>query len=255
MYRSTSEAAPIRCPAFPPARSSPGRVPVKNLTPLGHSAAQRAVHRHGQRRLQLRPGLQGQPGLRGHLRGLPDHRLHEPVNPIQIVNYTGCNVGQGDVIVYGNLLIRSWDAEASATSTCAGQLVGAGLRGHPHLRHRRPGEPGVGPALRFADNGHATPARWNGCGSHTATAVPDPARGFLYIYNGGSNSNCPGIDIFGSRSPTRPTRRDPAPGIDAPASRRQHSCHDNNVLMNVGGTASATRCARAATASRCSSST
>ena len=47
----------------------------------------------------------------------------------QIVNYTGCNVGQGDVIVYGNLLIRSWDPTASATSTCAGQLVGQGFEG------------------------------------------------------------------------------------------------------------------------------
>ena len=30
--------------------------------------------------------------------------------PTQILNYTGCNVGQGDVIVYENILIRSWDA-------------------------------------------------------------------------------------------------------------------------------------------------
>ena len=35
-----------------------------------------------------------------------------------------------------------------------------------------------------------------GCGSHTATAVPDEARGNLYIYNGGSSGTCNGIDIF-----------------------------------------------------------
>ena len=35
-----------------------------------------------------------------------------------------------------------------------------------------------------------------GCGSHTATAVPDEARGFLYVYNGGSSGTCQGIEIF-----------------------------------------------------------
>ena len=39
-----------------------------------------------------------------------------------------------------------------------------------------------------------------GCGSHTATAVPDAARGNLYIYNGGSSGTCTGIDIVASRS-------------------------------------------------------
>ena len=69
----------------------------------------------------------------------------DKTNPTEVVNYTGCNVGQGDVIVYGNLVIRSWDSPASATSTCAGQLVGAGLRGHPRLRHLQPGRAEVRP--------------------------------------------------------------------------------------------------------------
>ena len=51
-------------------------------------------------------------------------------NPTQLLNYTGCNVGQGDVIVYENILIRSWDSAANHTdATCAGQLVGAGFEG------------------------------------------------------------------------------------------------------------------------------
>jgi len=51
--------------------------------------------------------------------------------------------------------------------------------------------------MRFDDNGmDPGPLQNQGCGSHTATAVPDPARDALYIYNGGSSGNCEGIDIF-----------------------------------------------------------
>ena len=71
-----------------------------------------------------------------------------------------------------------------------------------------------------------------GCGSHTATAVPDEARGNLYIYNGGSSGTCTGIDIVRDQD-LRPDRR------HVSSSRphgRPRQCHDNNVLLNVGGT-------------------
>ena len=77
--------------------------------------------------------------------------------------------------------------------------------------------------------------------------MPDPARGFLYIYNGGSSGNCRGIDIF-RISLTSPTLSNPGDvavigrasnqGIDARTGVTRtgnNSCHDNNVLMNVGG--------------------
>ena len=43
--------------------------------------------------------------------------------------------------------------------------------------------------LRFASP-TGNPDGRTGCGSHTATAVPDEASGNLYIYNGGSNGAC-----------------------------------------------------------------
>ena len=93
-----------------------------------------------------------------------------PSNPIQKVNYTGCNVGQGDVIVYGNLVIRSWDAEASASSTCAGQLVGQGFEGIHIFDISNPSEPQFIRALRFADNG-MTEVR---CRTKAAARTPRP---------------------------------------------------------------------------------
>ena len=82
-----------------------------------------------------------------------------------------------------------------------------------------------------------------GCGSHTATAVPDPARDTLYIYNGGSCGTCDGIDIFKIKisdpSRSRLIGRASNEGIDARTGVTRvgnNSCHDNNVLLNVGGT-------------------
>ena len=59
--------------------------------------------------------------------------------------------------------------------------------------------------LRMAATGNEAGAP-AGCGSHTATAVPDKARGFLYIYNGGSSGTCNGIDIVRIK-PDQPDRR------------------------------------------------
>ena len=94
--------------------------------------------------------------------------------------------------------------------------------------------------LRMAATGNEAGAP-AGCGSHTATAVPDKARGYLYIYNGGSSGTCNGIDVV---------RISLADVTDAKYLRRVshgragNSCHDNNVLLNVGGgTSSYAMCA------------
>jgi len=86
--------------------------------------------------------------------------------------------------------------------------------------------------LRMANTGNETGAP-AGCGSHTATAVPDKARGYLYIYNGGSSGNCNGIDVvrikLSDLTDAKYLKR-------VTHGRAGSSCHDNNVLLNVGGT-------------------
>jgi PA domain-containing protein len=54
--------------------------------------------------------------------------------PREIINYAECSPGttqgnQGDVIVWDDILVRSWNSPATATSTCDGQLVGLGFEG------------------------------------------------------------------------------------------------------------------------------
>ncbi len=159
----------------------------------------------------------------------------DKTNPTQLSHVSGCTVPQGDVVVYGNILVRSWDSAAGSTAMCAGRSVPQGFEGVHIWNISNPAAPEYIRDLRFSATGTtvgspATPLV--GCGSHTATAVPDPARDYLYIYNGGSSGTCSGIDVFRIKisDPTDATviRR-------ASNGRPGESCHDNNVLMGVGG--------------------
>jgi hypothetical protein len=205
---------------------------IKNLTPLGYSA--RTIPYSGTGSSVYNSDLAFKDNLvfAGTYEGFRVIDATDKVHPTQLLNYTGCNVGQGDVIVYENILIRSWDAPASASSTCAGQAVGQGFEGIHIFDITDPTAPVMKKQLRMASTGNEAGAP-NGCGSHTATAVPDKARGYLYIYNGGSSGTCNGIDIV---------RISLADITDAKYLRRVthgragSSCHDNNVLLNVGGT-------------------
>jgi hypothetical protein len=60
--------------------------------------------------------------------------VSNPKKPQEIINYADCSPGttqgnQGDVIVWDDLLVRSWNSPATATSSCDGQLVGLGFEG------------------------------------------------------------------------------------------------------------------------------
>jgi hypothetical protein len=54
--------------------------------------------------------------------------------PREVINYAQCSPGttqgnQGDVVVWDDILVRSWNTPATATSSCDGQLVGEGFEG------------------------------------------------------------------------------------------------------------------------------
>ena len=125
---------------------------TSNMTPLGHT-------------LRVPPSptaladinsdmaFKGNLAFQGHWSGFRVIDVSDPANPVQIYNTEACRhtSGQGDVIVHGNILVRTWDSPATGTqagATCggeAGQRPGRpdGLRGHPHLGHLQPGGAGL----------------------------------------------------------------------------------------------------------------
>jgi hypothetical protein len=211
-----------------------------NMHPMGFSA--RAVPLNntvpGQGVFNSDLAFRGNLTFQGTYEGfrIIDHT--QPDNPVEIINYTGCTGGttvgnQGDVLVWGNLLIRSWNSPVSAANagiaSCGGVLVGQGFEGLNIFDISNPTNPVLIKNLRMAAD--TTPV---GCGSHTATLVPDLARGNIYVYNSASSGACPGIDIV------KIPLADPASAVFLRREPSGRSCHDTGVIL---GSANLAACA------------
>ena len=194
----------------------------QNMHPQGYSARvvplDNAVA--GQGRFNSDLAFWGQTAIQGTYNGFRIIDVSSPANPTELINYENCVGDQGDVLVWSNLLIRSWNSPASATASCGGQLVGAGFEGLHVFDISNPTAPVLVKAIRMSASTVPT-----GCGSHTATLVPDVARGNVYVYNSASSGACPGIDIvkipLADPAGAQFLRREPA----------GRSCHDTGVIL------------------------
>jgi hypothetical protein len=118
--------------------------------------------------------------------------ITEPDNPVEVNDFTGCVQGtttgnQGDVIVWENIVVRSWNSPTpSGGRFCGGVFTPAGQEGVHIFDVSDPASP---TGVAFVP----TP-----CGSHTATGVPDLANNRLLVYNSPSSGavGCRGIDII-----------------------------------------------------------
>lgn len=204
---------------------------TQEMHPLGFS--ERAVSLDntvpGQSIINSDLAFWGSLAFQGTYQGFRIIDISSPSNPVEIIDYAGCSGGttvgnQGDVLVWQNLLIRSWNSPVSAgnaaTASCGGQLVGQGFEGLSLFDISNPANPVLIKNLRMAADTVPT-----GCGSHTATLVPDAARGNVYVYNSGSSGACPGIDIV------KIPLADPASATFLRREPSGRSCHDTGVIL------------------------
>ena len=164
---------------------------TQNMHPMGFS--ERAVPLTGTGSGVFNSDLAfwGKLAFQGTYEGFRVIDITEPDNPVEIENFTGCVEGstvgnQGDVVVWEDILVRSWNSPAPAGgAACGGVTTPAGQEGLHVFDISDPTNP-VG--LTFV----ATP-----CGSHTASGVPDLANDRLLVYNSPSSgaTACRGIDI------------------------------------------------------------
>ena len=165
---------------------------TKNMHPQGYSP--RVVPTTGPTSSIFNSDLAfwGKMAVQGTYEGFRLIDVSDPENPSELVNFTGCVGGtttgnQGDVIVWDNILVRSWNNPApTGGAFCGGVFTPATQEGVHVFDISNPASP---VALAFV----ATP-----CGSHTATGVPDLANGRLLVYNSSSSGSpgCRGIDIL-----------------------------------------------------------
>jgi hypothetical protein len=194
----------------------------------------------------------GDLAFQGHWEGFRVLNISDPANPTQIVDYTHCNNdgaglggGQGDIIVWENLLVRGWNSNATATAYCGTDanndpipISRTGFEGIHIFDISNPASPKLVGEVDIDTDAAGKPAGIaEGCGSHTLTAVPDPANNTLYIYVGGSGNsattgNCGGMDLVKVplNNPAAADWYGRAEAIPAGAERGR-SCHDITVFM------------------------
>ena len=167
----------------------------------------------------------GDHAFNGNYDGFRIIDISDPQDPVEI-SHTRCQGNQGDIVVWENILVRSWNSPAPAATA-----------------------PGVTPAFPLADcDGTPVPAGFEGlhvfdisdkadpklltsvelpCGSHTATAVPDLANGRLIIYNQTSGGPCYSIDIV--EVPLAAPQE--ARLLRQQSLETEHACHDSGVIL------------------------
>jgi LVIVD repeat len=173
----------------------------------------------------------GDRAYQGTFKGFRIIDIDDPRNLVELIDYEDCGtVGQGDIVVWGNVLVRSWDVNTGAAgSSCDGHPVPAGFEGLHVFDISNPGNPELKASIDLA------------CGSHTASGVPDLRNRRLLVYSTPSSSNCEGIDIvevplsrpdqselvgFEQSDPRRPNGT-VRPGQTNPS----FACHDTGIIL------------------------
>jgi hypothetical protein len=170
----------------------------------------------------------GNRAFQGNWDGFSIRDISSADNP-QPISRTFCDGNQGDVTVYEDVLVRSWNSPAGVGAppfgtglTCDGQPVAPGFEGLHVFDISNMQNPQLVASIPLA------------CGSHTSTAVPDLDNGRLLVYSSPSahsatNPNppatCDWFDIaevpLGNPAASRLLRTEDA----------MHTCHDIGVIL------------------------
>jgi hypothetical protein len=159
--------------------------------------------------------------------------VSDPEAP-ELVSRTRCNGDQGDIVVWGDVLVRAWNAPKAEPRSCDGTTVPAGFEGMHIWDISNLEDPVLVGEVELSARPQADSP---GCGTHTLTPVKDPAANRVIIYNATSGGNaalpnpadreCDWIDIvqvpLGNPGAASHVRREPLMG--------GHAAHDNGVIL------------------------
>jgi hypothetical protein len=163
----------------------------QNMHPLGSSSREVPLTGPGSGVFNSDLAFWGERAIQGTYAGFRIIDISEPGEPAEIVNWTECagplvtTGNQGDVIVWEDFVVRSWNSPTpSAGSQCGDFPMTQGQEGVHVIDISDPTAPDV---VAFVETD---------CGSHTATGVPDLENNRLLVYNSSSSGACAGIDII-----------------------------------------------------------
>jgi hypothetical protein len=165
----------------------------------------------------------GDYAFQGNYDGFRIIDIADPRDPVEI-SHTSCQGNQGDIVVWENILVRSWNSPAPGPTpefpgdpavTCDGAPVPPGWEGVHVFDITDKADPKLLTSVELP------------CGSHTATGVPDLANGRLIVYNQTSGGPCYFFDILevplAAPQDAKLLRQQPLEG--------EHACHDSGVIL------------------------
>jgi len=231
----------------PAAADHATRPHTQNMHALGHSAHPATFFGDpdGVRHISSDIAFQGTLAFQGNYDGFRVIDITEPGDPQEIV-HQGCNGDQGDIVVWGDILVRSWNSKKAVARDCDGEVVPAGWEGVHVFDISNVADPDLVAAVELP------------CGSHTAT-IAGVSGGNLIVYsNISSSTGCgfvPGraaedpigdfMDVISVplADPAGATllRREPLAG---PTTDVRTGCHDAGVIL---GSVNKAACASADT--------
>jgi hypothetical protein len=152
--------------------------------------------------------------------------ISDPDNPVELA-HPSCNGDQGDIVVWENILVRSWNSKKTVDRTCLEDTVPAGWEGVHVFDITDPVNPTLEAAVELP------------CGSHTASAAGVDDGDLIVYSNISSSAGCTGgdpagdfmdviavpLDDLGSASLIH---REPLAG---PATAVATGCHDVGVIL------------------------
>ena len=192
----------------------------------------------GVRHINSDIAFRGNLAFNGNYDGFRIIDISDPDNPRELLHQR-CNGDQGDISVYGDILVRSWNSKKAVPRTCDGDTVPAGWEGVHVFDISDLTDPDLVASVELP------------CGSHTTTLAPDLGNNRLIVYsNNSSSAGCTGGDPAGDfidvievpvDHPENSSllRREPLAG---PLTAVATGCHDMGVIL---GDANLAACASA----------
>jgi uncharacterized repeat protein (TIGR01451 family) len=165
----------------------------------------------------------GSRAYQGTYDGFQIINISNPENPQEVLDYNQCGdpmSGQGDLVVWNTILVRTWNSAALPGATCDGDPIvppvpDSSWEGLHIFDISNELNPDLVASVNLP------------CGSHTTSGVPDLANNRLLIYNSGSSGTCPQIEIveipLGNPAAASQLRIEP--------NGRTGSCHDTSIIL------------------------
>ncbi|MGH2788628.1 MAG: hypothetical protein ACRDJV_12115 [Actinomycetota bacterium] len=172
--------------AIPAAADHGTRPSTKNIHAIGHSPHPATFNDPAAvRHVNSDIAFWGRLAFNGNYDGFRIIDVSAPGNPREI-SHPRCNGDQGDIVVWGDILVRAWNTPAPAGRFCDGEPVPVGFEGMHIWDVSDVRDPELIGDVELSQRPLAARENQNGgigCGTHTITAVPDLDNNRLILYN------------------------------------------------------------------------